>query len=509
MPANGVKMNPPRIPTLSKSRFLAGLQCPLRLWHQCYNPHLAAEVSPVQQALFDTGHEVGRLATTLFPGGRLIEEDYIHHNKAVIATKEAMNNPAVPAIFEAAFLHNGVRIRADILERLTNGTWNLIEVKSSASVKEVHLPDIGIQYYVINGAGFRIARAGIMHLNNQYVYDGKNLEPGGLFSFSDLIERAIQAQEQISDELHSQKQMLKAGEAPEVVPSRFCSSPHYCEFREHCISKVPEYWIVNLSGLTQDRLDDLMAMNIQDIRDIPPSFRLNPLQERIRRCSVSQEEYLSPSLAPELRDVVYPVHFLDFETVAPAIPRYPGTRPYYSIPFQFSDHTLYKEGALEHHEYLCAEDIDPREDFARNLLKALGEGGTIFTYTLYEKGVMGELAEHLPRYRRPLLAGTTRFKDLHSLVRRYFYHPLFHGSFSLKSILPALIPEMNYEHLDIHEGTQASLEYLRMINPSTPKDEKARINKALRVYCAQDTMAMVKIREQLLGRSKTGEHSSG
>jgi hypothetical protein len=502
-------MNPRRTSTLSKSRFLAGLQCLLRLWHQCYNPHLAAEVSPVQQAIFDTGHEVGRLATTLFPGGRLIEEDYLHHNKAVMATKEAMNEPAIPAIFEAAFLYDGVRIRADIIERLSNGTWNLIEVKSSSSVKEVYLADVGIQYYVINGAGFRIARAGIMHLNTRYVYDGMNLEPGGLFSFSDLTERVIQVQEQISGELHNQKQMLKAGEAPEVDPSRFCNSPHHCEFWEHCIRQVPEFWIVNLSGITQDKLDELMAMNIQDIRDIPPSFRLNPLQERIRRCSVSQEEYLSPSLAPELQDVVCPVHFLDFETVAPAIPRYPGTRPYYSIPFQFSNHTLYEDGALEHHEYLCVEDIDPREEFARNLLKALGAEGTIFTYTLYEKGIMRELAEHLPRYRRQLMAATTRFKDLHSLVRRYFYHPCFYGSFSLKSILPALIPEMNYEHLDIHEGIQASLWYLRMIDPTIPKDEKERINRALRAYCAQDTMAMVKIREQLLRRSKTGKDSSG
>jgi hypothetical protein len=509
MPTDQVKMNFRRIPTLSKSRFLAGLQCPLRLWHQCYNPHLAPEASPVQQAIFDTGHEVGRLATSLFPGGRLIGEDYLHHNKAVIATKEAMNDPAVPAIFEAAFLYDGVRIRVDILERLGNGTWNLIEVKSSTSIKEVYLADIGIQYYVINGAGFRIARAGIMHLNNRYVYDGINLEPGDLFSFSDLTERVIQAQEQISDKLDDQKQMLKAGEAPEVVPSRFCNSPHHCEFWGHCIRKVPEFWIVNLSGITQDKLDDLMSMNIQDIRDIPPSFGLNPLQERIRRCSVSQEEYLSPSLAPELQDVVYPVHFLDFETVAPAIPRYPGTRPYYSIPFQFSNHALYKDGALEHREYLCIEDIDPREEFVRNLLKALGEGGTIFTYTLYEKRIMGELAEHLPRYRRRLLAATTRFKDLHSLVKRYFYHPYFHGSFSLKYILPALIPEMNYEHLDIHEGTQASLEYLRMIDSSTPKDEKERINRALRAYCVQDTMAMVKIREQLLRRSKRGKDSSG
>ncbi|RLB28574.1 MAG: DUF2779 domain-containing protein, partial [Deltaproteobacteria bacterium] len=131
-------------PMLSKSRFLAGLQCPLRLWHQCYNPHLAAEVSPGQQALFDAGHEVGLLATHLFPGGRLIEEDYLHHNEAVEATREAIGDPSLPALFEAAFIYDDVRVRADILERRDDGRWNLIEVKSSTSVKEAHLMDVAI-----------------------------------------------------------------------------------------------------------------------------------------------------------------------------------------------------------------------------------------------------------------------------------------------------------------------------------------------------------------------------
>lgn len=162
-------------PMLSKSRFLAGRQCSLRLWHQCYNPDLASEVSPAQQAIFDTGHEVGKLATHLYTGGFPIKEDYLHRSKAVQATQAAMNHSEVPAIYEAAFLYGGVQIRVDILERLDDGRWNLIEVKSSTSVKEVHVPDVAIQYYVLQGSGLAIARAGILHLSNQYVYDGRKL----------------------------------------------------------------------------------------------------------------------------------------------------------------------------------------------------------------------------------------------------------------------------------------------------------------------------------------------
>jgi hypothetical protein len=155
---------------------------------------------------------------------------------------------------------------------------------------------------------------------------------------------------------------------------------------------------------------------------------------------------------------------------------------------------------MEHREYLSEEDTDPRKQFARSLVQDLGQGGSIFSYTLYEKRVIEELAEHLPELSGRLRAALGRFKDLHSLIKSSFYHPRFYGSFSLKSVLPALVPDMKYGDLDIQEGNHASLEYLRMIDPSTPQVEKQRIKKALRRYCGQDTLAMVKIREELLRR---------
>ena len=112
---------------LSKSRFLAGLQCHLRLWYQCYQRELIPEVPPAQQAIFDAGHEVGALATQLYPGGVLIEAPYYQHERAVQSTLKAMQDPEVKAIYEAAFMFDGVRIRVDILQRLQNEIWNLVE----------------------------------------------------------------------------------------------------------------------------------------------------------------------------------------------------------------------------------------------------------------------------------------------------------------------------------------------------------------------------------------------
>jgi len=486
---------------LSKSRFLAGCQCPLRLWHRCYNPQLASQVSPVQRAMFDAGHEVGALATRLFPGGRLIEEDYLHHGEAVEATREAIGDQSIPALFEAAFVYDDVRVRADILERRDDGRWNLIEVKSATSVKGIYVPDVAVQYYVLQGAGMEIASAGIMHINKKgYIYDGNQLDLKDLFSFSELTDQVISSQEEVLRGLGDLKKMLSAPEPPKVTPSRFCTSPYVCEFWEHCTKNMPEFWAFRLNGISKEELDSLEVLGVRDIRDIPSSFPLNRIQARIRSCVIKGEEYLSPELGRELMEVAYPVHFLDFEIVAPAIPRYPNTRPYHTIPFQWSDHILHQDGTIEHREYLSNEDIDPREEFSESLVQALGERGSIFCYTLYEKRVIEELAAHLPRLSRRLRAALGRFKDLHSMIKSFFYHPRFQGSFSLKSILPALVPDMKYEDLAIHEGNQAALEYLRMIDPCTSPAEKQEIKKALQRYCGQDTLAMVKIREELLRR---------
>jgi hypothetical protein len=487
-------------PKLSKSRFLSGQQCHLRLWYSCFNRDLASPVSPAQQAIFDTGHKVGELATRLYPEGVLIREDHLHHEEAVQTTKKAIQDPNVRSIYEAAFFYDDIRIRVDILERLDNGQWNLIEVKSSTSVKDVHLPDVAIQYYVLQGSGLDINRTFLLFINNQYVYDGNNLDIENFFSSFDVTKQALSLQNEITLRIAEQKEMLRAPNAPVIQPSRHCSSPYSCDFMDYCTKDMPEHWVMNLYGISQNKLDELTGMNIQDIREIPDSYYLTELQERMKRCVNNNDEHISRRLHAQLENVEYPIHFLDFETVNPAVPRYKNTRPYQIIPFQWSDHILYKDGTLEHKEYLGDNDKDPREDFVRTLLDALNKKGTIFIYTTYEKGIITRLAEHFPQFRNDLLLIPKRFKDLCAIVRNNFYHPGFHGSFSLKSVLPTFDPDMDYEKLAIQEGNQASFEFLRMIEPSATPKEKQRIKQELLEYCGYDTLAMVKIRDKLLER---------
>jgi hypothetical protein len=488
------------VPVLSKSRFLAGLQCHLRLWYQCYERELIPEVPPARQAIFDAGHAVGKLATQLYPGGVLIEEPYYQHELAVQSTLKAMQNPEVRAIYEAAFMYDGVRIRVDILERRENGTWNLVEVKSATSVKEVYCADVAVQHYVLQGCGLKIGRAGILHINNKYVYDGQNLDLGSLFSFEDLTELSLSMQPEIPGQLDILKAILVEDGAPVIQPSKHCHKPYDCEFWDHCTRDMPEFWVYEINSIGQEKLEELSGMGIQAIGDIPETFPLSEIQERIRLSVANQQEFISDRLEAELNDMEFPIHFLDFETIGLAIPRYADTRPYQTIPFQWSDHILFENGRLDHREYLCTEDKDPREEFTKTLLDAMGTEGSIVIYTSYETGVLKSLMEHFPRHADELQAVIDRFVDLYAIIRRNYYHPKFYGSFSLKYVLPALVPEMSYENLAIREGMQASIEYLQMIDPETPQDEKDRIKNDLLIYCGQDTLAMVKIRDELLKR---------
>jgi hypothetical protein len=488
-------------PMLSKSRFLAGLQCHLRLWYQCYDRDLASKVSNAQQAVFDAGHEVGRLATQLYPDGVLIDEPYYQHKQAVESTLKAMQDPEVKAIYEAAFIYDGVRVRVDVLERLEDGSWNMVEVKSSTSVKDVYYPDVAVQYYVLEGCGLKISGAGILHINNQYLYDGRNLDLDSLFVFEDLTNDTKPMLPEIPSRLSRLKAMLANSDAPEIQPSRHCHKPYDCEFWDHCTKNMPEFWVYHINGIGQNKLDELADMGIQNIGDIPDTFPLSLIQHRIRASVSNQQEYVSNQLEAELNAMEYPIHFLDFETIGPALPRYAGTRPYQTIPFQWSDHILYEDGKLDHREYLCDEDKDPREEFTQSLLDALGTAGSIDIYTSYETGVLNSIIEHFPQYTDELWAIIDRFKDLHAIIKNNYYHPKFYGSFSLKYVLPALVPEMSYDKLSIQDGMQASLEYLRMIDPKTSEDEKAGIRTDLLTYCGQDTEAMIKIREVLLNRS--------
>ena len=242
-----------------------------------------------------------------------------------------------------------------------------------------------------------------------------------------------------------------------------------------------------------------MALGVQTIDEIPAGFPLELIQQRVKDNVV----WISPGLRAALDTVEYPVHHLDFETIAPAIPLYARTRSYQAVPFQWSNHIETTDGALLHEAYLCPDARDPREELAFALLQSVGQEGSICTYTNYERTVLSGLADALPGQRRDLLAVLDRLWDLHAIIREHYYHPGFKGSFSTKAVLPAVVPQLAYDDLEIREGTMASMQFYRMNFDPTDDVERAHIREALLKYCERDTLAMVELRRALRAKPKS------
>ena len=493
------------IPLLSESRFGAGLQCPKRLYLQCYSPELAEAPDVSQQAVMDSGIAVGRLARQVFAAGRLIEEKYYEHDAAVATTAKAIADGSAPSIFEAAFTSDDVRVRVDGLSRNADGTFDLVEVKSSTSVKEEHIPDVAIQLYVLEGSGIAVRRACLLHIDNTYVYEGGSYDLGRLFQLEDVTDQARAfVRSEVSESLAGMREALGREEPPELEIGRQCRNPYQCDFYRHCREGAPEHHVEQLPRARNELIQDLLGAGVRDIHDIPEVFPgLSATQRRVRDCVVTGHPYVGPGLASALGAVEQPVHFLDFETFNPALPVYPGTRPNQVIPFQWSLHVRDSGGNLNHRSFLHDGAGDPREAFSVSLLEAIEPMGTIVIYSSYEQTILRQLADTLPRYSDRLLALGDRMLDLLAVVRAHYYHPGFHGSYSIKAVLPALVPELGYDDLEIQEGGHASVAFAQMIAPETEGAERERLRQALLAYCRRDTEAMVRIFDALRAASES------
>ena len=494
----------PRIRTtikpLSKSRVAAGLQCHKRLYLECYHYNEREKPDPARLALMESGRDVGRVARGRYAGGVEIVQDHFHLDEAEAATKAAMKDPKVAAIYEAAISHDDIRIRVDVLARSGRGAWDLIEVKSSGGVKDEHLPDLAVQLMVAEGAGIPISRAGILHINKQYVWPGGPYDLEALFQFQDLTPESRGARDELRREIEAMRAPLWNMEPPDVPIGSQCDAPYRCPFYPSCHTEpASEHPIESLPRLTARLRRSFEEAGIEDIREIPEDFDgLSALQRRVRACVLAQAHYVSPELREVLATARFPIHFLDFETCNPALPVIPGTRPFQQTPFQWSDHVLEKNGDLRHREYLHVDRTDPREKLAASLLESLGEEGSIVVYSDFEERMIRELADALPAMSKRLLALLeSRILDLHKVIHTHYYHPGFQGSFSIKQVLPVVVPALSYDGLEIREGSQAALAFIDMTDPGQPRETRERLREGLLKYCHRDTEAMVRLYQTL------------
>lgn len=485
-------------PRLSKSRVLVGQQCRRRLWLASFAPELAGDSAT--DAIFMTGTEIGRMAHGLFPGGVCVET--LHFAEAQARTQSLMADPRVPAIFEAAFDLDGVRIRADVLERLADGTWGLREVKSSSAVKDVHLDDVAVQWHVLEGS-VRVSSVEVIHVDTRYVRGAGPIDPRSFFVRADVMADAAERRPRIPAIIAELHGTLALDAAPEVEPSSHCWTPYDCEFWEHCTQAKPVDWIYHLPRVRTVQRDALRVAGIERITEIPVDVELSAIQARIREVLQTGRPFVSPDLDSALAEFGPPAYYLDFETMNPGIPLYPGTHPYERIPFQFSLHQVDGAGAVVHQEFLADGRLDPRRALAEALLAAVGDSAEpILVYSGFEASVLSDLADAFPDLARELERVRGRLRDLLPIVRTHVYHQNFHCSFSLKSVAPALVSGFGYGDLEgISDGGAASDSFhLLAAGQPEPKEEQ-RVRRALLAYCERDTLALVELHRVLHRRS--------
>ena len=472
-----------------------GRQCQLRLWHEVFNRENRPAPSLETQRLFDIGTQVGELARKRFAPGILVEEDHFSFEEARKTTRELLRDPTVEYIYEAAFVHRRVRVRTDILERLADGTWRLIEVKTVGKIRDDLVEDLAVQRWVAEGSGLKIADAGVLTLNTDYVR-GNSLNLRKLFRYHSLNSESKRYFLNIRKLVERSKRTLAARDAPTIRPGEHCHTPYACPFLDSCMEGEPLF-VHPVSDLPRSRkvVEVLRSKGIDEISKIPKNFELNPLHDRIRTAVVGNSPYISPSIAKELEGFKNPVRHLDFETVSYTIPKFIGTSPFEAIPFMFSVHTEQKAGEPLHGSYLHRESTDPRRSVAEALIDLLGHRGSICVYSSFEAVQLRKLKSVFEDLRRPLDAILDRIVDLHKIVRDCYYHPEFHGSFSLKSVYPVLA-DGDYGDLSIDNGSLAAIRYAEAMD-SVDNELRESVFTQLEAYCARDTLATVEVKRAL------------
>ena len=467
------------------------------MWRQQHQADLAAPISGFQKALFSNGHEVAMQARQRFADGVLIERDQ-RWTEALEATVQALRDPLCTVIYQAAFERSGVRIRAEILERIEGESWHIIEVKSTVRARSNHFDDLALQCWVIEASDeITLDYMSVMTLNRDYVYDGHHLDVHQLFRLHEATETIEEKIADISSLTATLSKIIESEQSPTVAPGSHCTKPRPCEFQEHCHAPVaPSAYPLSLVPNLDKRIrQSLTDKGIHDAREIPSSTKLSKLQKRVVQSLQDNSPVASDKLKSVLDSVTFPVHHIDFESYMTAIPRFTKTKPYASIAFQWSNHIEHEDGRLEHVDFIFDAQGDPRRAFAETLLEAVGDTGTLCIYSSYEEVEIKQLANLYEDLKPDLLALLKRTWDLFEVVRNHFYHPDFEGSFSIKRVLPALCPQHDYSELEISDGKDAMQAYLHSLD--LEPEERRSVHEQLKEYCALDTLAMLEIRRAL------------
>ena len=472
---------------LTKTKTLAGIQCVKRLWLHKNPPFPLAKPSLSEQHIMRQGQEIERKACEQFPNGQRVGGD---NDQAPEKTLQLMADGA-ECLFQAAFSSNDVLVRCDIL-RKCGDKWDIVEVKSSTRQKDEHIDDLAVQWHIAESAGVPLGGAFLMLVNSGGCIfpDLSNL----MLEPENLTDEVRKRAAKIPESLRAFEVALGAPDAPDIPIGEHCFRPRDCPFMEHCWKDMPKASIHTIPRLGWTKKDGMIERGVLCAADA--DVKLTETQQRYVDIVRSGEPYIKEEeIRAQLAELEFPLHFLDFETINPAIPRFDGMRPYQQFPFQFSCHILReKDGEAEPCEYLHPDETDPRPQLLSKLIDCIDQAGSIIVYhQSMEDGVLKGLADIADNDQAERLNGMRgRLWDLEAVFKKNYLHPEFLGRTSIKAVLPVLVKGMSYDGLEIKEGSNAMAAWDLTIHGE--KDYAAD----LREYCQQDTKALVEIYHRLV-----------
>ncbi|MCP5547199.1 MAG: DUF2779 domain-containing protein [Akkermansiaceae bacterium] len=492
---------------LSKSKIISFRQCPKRLWLEIHRPELRDDSG--SEAVFAIGNQVGEIARSIYDPtgtGLLIDTESMGWEAAYQRTTSWIASGEAP-LFEGALRFPGALALADVMLPEGAGAsrrWRMIEVKSTTKVKDYQRDDIAIQAYVAEQAGVPLSSTCVAHIDNEFVYAGDG-NYQGLLREVDLTEEAVSRKDEVAEWLAGAQLVAAMENEPEIAPGPQCNDPFECGFCAYCHRDLPvaEYPLTSLYRLNADKRQALEAEGYLDLREVPDE-RLSDVNAWIKEQTIKGETYFdAEGAAADLAKYPGVPRFLDFETIGFAVPAWADTRPYQQLPFQYSLHLREEDGTVHHDEFLDLSGADPREALADSLIRHCGSEGPIFAYNAsFEKRVISQLAADVPARAEALDAIHKRIADLLPIARSRFYAPSQHGSWSIKAVLPAICPGLDYGQLEgVQNGDDAQQAYLEAIHLDTTPERREEIHRQLLEYCELDTLALVRMWEVFGGRS--------
>ena len=486
---------------LSKSEYMMYLKHPAWVWIKKHDKKKLPEIDANQQAMFDAGHDFEQYAEALFEdGAKLGFDSYDEYLSLPSRTQQAINSNT-PTIFQGRIESENNTFIFDILDRVSSDEFDLYEIKSSTKVKEDHYYDLAFQLYVAQSAGLKIRSIYVIHVNNNYVRSGP-VKPEAITVTEEVSEQVRSMQSETENNIAAAWQCIRQTDMPDPSPRHagLNSFRDYMEVYSN-IKDIPHNSIYNLYGLDPELCAHLEDAGVESISEIPENLKLKPKQQwQVSAVKADEPIVKANKIESFLNSLDYPLYFLDYETLADVVPPFDGLKPYQQLPFQYSLHILNSpDSDVEHYEYLHADQSNPAEPLVQQLIKELGEKGSILTWSKrFEQGCNELMAKLLPQHKEALDAINTRILDLMDpFAYGWYIDAEFRGSASIKSVLPVLAPDLSYKDLDVQEGGSAQRLWMDAILRDNYSGDRDELMDSLLEYCKLDTLAMVRIFEFL------------